>query len=438
MTTETKFKPTEIGLIPEDWEVKTVEELYFINSGLSKPRNQFGFGYPFLSFKEIFNNFSVPKKLTELVNTSEKERNTCSIKRGDVFLTRTSETQNELGMSSVSLKNYENATFNGFAKRLRPKYNNIIPEYAVYYFRSKQFRKQVLRFSSLTTRASLNASMIKEMHIILPPLQEQSAIAKILSDLDSKIELIQKQNETLEKIGQAIFKQWFVDFEFPNEEGNPYKSFGGEMVESELGAIPKGWSVVMLGDLINILSGFAFKSINFVKNGEYRLVTILNVQNGSFIEKTKEGLKIIPKNMPDYCNLKTGDILLSLTGNVGRVCHVIGEKFLLNQRVAKLQAKKNNHYGFVYFYFRMKPTIKLLESLSSGSAQQNLSPLKVSSLIKIIYSYEIIEKYSKIINPIILKLLINNKDILNLQKTRDLLLPKLMTGKIRVPLEDSQ
>lgn len=103
------------------WKKESLTEHYDIRSGLSKPAKDFGSGFPFLSFKNVFYNYFTPTELTELVQSSDKERLGCSVKRGDVFLTRTSETMNELGMSCVALKDYENATFNGFCKRLRPK-----------------------------------------------------------------------------------------------------------------------------------------------------------------------------------------------------------------------------------------------------------------------------------------------------------------------------
>ena len=131
-----------------NWKEYSLAEVYSFSSGLSKSADQFGFGYSFVSFKEVFRNYFLPKRLESLVNTTEKERNTFSVKRGDVFLTRTSETQEELGMSSVALLDYPDATFNGFTKRLRPKGNiEIYPEYAGYYFRSKKFRAIPKKFS---------------------------------------------------------------------------------------------------------------------------------------------------------------------------------------------------------------------------------------------------------------------------------------------------
>src|ERR1700739_1675433 len=102
-----------LGMASE-WQILTLAEVYDFSSGLSKAVSEFGFGHPFLSFKDVFYNSAVPKQLTELVQSTEQERARCSVMRGDVFLTRTSETVDELGMSSVALADVPDATFNGF------------------------------------------------------------------------------------------------------------------------------------------------------------------------------------------------------------------------------------------------------------------------------------------------------------------------------------
>ena len=119
-----------------EWKKVKLGELYEVHNGLSKGRQFFGSGYPFLSFSTVFNNWFLPKELDSLVQSSDKEREACSIKKGDVFITRTSETMDELGMSSVALKDYPNATYNGFTKRLRPITDEVVPEYIGYYLRS--------------------------------------------------------------------------------------------------------------------------------------------------------------------------------------------------------------------------------------------------------------------------------------------------------------
>ena len=180
-----------------EWKEYTLNEIYDFASGLSKSSDQFGYGFDFVSFKDVFYSFFLPNKLTNQVNSTEKERVSCSVKKGDVFLTRTSETQEELGMSSVALKEYPNATFNGFTKRLRPKGTiAVLPEYAGYFFRSPNFRATVTSMSSMTTRASLNNEMLSCLKITLPDIETQKAIGCILKTLDDKIDLLHRQNAT--------------------------------------------------------------------------------------------------------------------------------------------------------------------------------------------------------------------------------------------------
>ena len=162
----------------------------------------------------MFENYFVPDRLNQLVNSTAEEQQVCSIHRGDIFLTRTSETMDELGMSSVALKDYEGATFNGFTKRLRPKPSaKIVPEYAAYYFRSPKFRRDVTAMSTLSTRASLNNEMLGRLTIVLPPKPIQKSIGSILKALDDKIELNRQMNATLEAMARALFQSWFIDFD---------------------------------------------------------------------------------------------------------------------------------------------------------------------------------------------------------------------------------
>ena len=184
-----------------EWQEARLTDLYDISSGISKPAKEFGSGDPFLSFKDVFYNFFVPDELSQLVQSSKKEQEKCSIRCGDVFLTRTSETMNDLGMSCVALKDYDKATFNGFTKRLRPKSNTTLhPEYVAYYLRSPKFRSEMLAFSTMSTRASLNIEMVSHLKISIPPILEQKSIAWILKKIDDKIELNRQMNSTLESM----------------------------------------------------------------------------------------------------------------------------------------------------------------------------------------------------------------------------------------------
>ena len=406
-----------------EWKEYKLDEVYEVSNGLSKKREEFGFGYEFLAFTGVFNNYFVPQTLDNLVNSSEMERVKCSIKRGDVFLTRTSEKLDELGRSCVALKDYPNATFNGFTKRLRPIGNvEILPEYAGYYFRSLKFRNAVTSMSSMTTRASLNNDMISLLTITVPTLEEQENIANILSCLDDKIELNNEMNKTLEEMAQCIFKRWFVDFEFPNENGEPYKSSGGEMVDSELGMIPNGWEVVNYINTSDIQYGFAFKSKLFNDKEGKPIIRIRDISNSytpTYTTEEYNDLYIVTKN----------DILVGMDGEFK--AHIWGGKdSLLNQRVLRIRPKDNN--SIAYSYFSIKEPLRYLENSKVGTTVIHLGKKDIDN-IKIVYPpNNLISKYRDIADNLINKICENKVEIMELLELRDSLLPKLMSGEIKV------
>jgi type I restriction enzyme S subunit len=172
------------SLVEGDFDRKrwvTLGDLYESSSGLSKSADQFGFGQPFLAYKTVFGNPTVPSELPNLVNTTEMEQARYSIKAGDVFVTRTSEDVESLGMSSAALADFPKATFNGFTKRLRPKEPDVIDaKFAAYFFRSSLFRTQIARTAVLSTRVSLNDDILLRIRIPLPSWGEQRRVVAIL------------------------------------------------------------------------------------------------------------------------------------------------------------------------------------------------------------------------------------------------------------------
>ena len=198
---------SEVKNIPDGWVETTLGELYDVSSGLSKSKESFGFGETFISFKDVFNNWFLPAEPEGLVDSNDKDQKTCSVKKGDILITRTSETNDEVGMTSVALKDYQKSTFNGFCKRLRPKEKplfEVFPLFIGYLLRSFYFRKTVAQYATMTTRASLNGDSIKKIKLIFPSFNEQTQIGITLRSFDNKIELLQAQNKTLEKTAQTI------------------------------------------------------------------------------------------------------------------------------------------------------------------------------------------------------------------------------------------
>lgn len=164
-----------------------LSDLYDIASGISSTKEQAGHGAPFLSFSTVFNNFFLPNELSDLMETSKKEQEIFSIKEGDVFFTRTSETVDELAMSSVALKTYPRATYSGFLKRLRPKRQGVTyPKFMAFYFRSNYFRKLIDCNTIMTLRASFNEDIFSFLNVYLPDYNVQKKIGDFLFRLEEK------------------------------------------------------------------------------------------------------------------------------------------------------------------------------------------------------------------------------------------------------------
>ena len=230
-------------------------ELYEMSSGISTTKDQAGHGYPFVSFGTVFNNYFLPEQLPDLMDTSEKEQDIYSIKEGDILITRTSETIDELAMSCVATKNYPKATYSGFTKRLRPKTTGIAyHKYLAFYLRGYLFRKAVTNNAFMTLRASFNEDIFSFLNLYLPEYQEQVKIGDMLYNMEQKIRINQKICSELEAMAKTLYDYWFVQFDFPDENGCPYRTSGGEMVwNAQLKReIPKGWNCVSLERYIAI------------------------------------------------------------------------------------------------------------------------------------------------------------------------------------------
>ena len=297
-------------------------------------------------------------------------------------------------------------------------------DFYYYWFKSKIGQANIQALVTGSAQPKFNKTNFRSMYIPVPPLDVQRRIASILSSLDRKIELNNKINADLEEMAQAIFKNWFVDFE-------PFKD--GKFVDSELGMIPEGWKVGTIGDIVEFQNGFAFSSKDFSENGEYKIITIKSVQDGCLVTDGSSKVTEYPTKMPAYCKLQSGDILLSLTGNVGRCCLVTETNLLLNQRVAKIKAKECYDNSFSYALFRLKETKELLISISRGTAQANLSPVEASKLPMVIPSEDARKSFSMISDSIMNKIISIHIENSRLSLLRDTLLPRLMSGEIEVP-----
>lgn len=295
-------------------------------------------------------------------------------------------------------------------------------------------------------------NQIMNYQVNLPPLEEQKRIAEVLGAFDDKIELLQKQNKTLEEMAKAIFKSWFVDFDIvkAKQKGDKkediiknyhlteelYNLFPSSFEQSPLGPIPTGWRVGKLVDVANILGGFAFKSNDFTNVGA-PVIKIKNIQGNHFIDfkDVQYVNRDFAVKMKKFI-LLDGDIVMAMTGaTIGKFALVVNPKkqiSILNQRVAKISAKNDKEHWFVYFSLLQYDVEEQVKNNGLGSAQANISTEGIGNSIIIVPKSSLKEEFTTYVNSYIKKILYNKQQIQTLTELRDTLLPRLISGKIKV------
>jgi len=414
-----KFKQTEIGIIPEDWEIKRIGD-----------EIELCYGKGLTEKKRIKGDFPVFGS-----HGMVGEHNEFLVEGPGIIIGR----KGSVGEVTFSNKSFWPIDTTYYIKL--KKNGNI--RFWYYFLLTLKLNKM----NSHSAVPGLNRDIVYEIKKGIPDDEQQFSIAKILSDLDSKIELNQQMNHVLESIGQAIFKHWFVDFEFPNEEGNPYKSSGGEMVDSEFGEIPGEWRVGKLGELIELKNGFAFKSTDFVDDG-IPVIKIKNVKPGKILldNLSYVSKEVFIKNRRH--KIEFNDIVITMSGNridgspdtwVGKVAlfNRTGD-YLLNQRVGimKIKDKENiSKYYLSQLLSGLKFQYYFITNATSSGGQANISPDLINNSMIIIPSNLTLKLYHGIAAVLFKMIFENEMENEFLSQIRDLLLPKLMSGKIRVPVE---
>jgi type I restriction enzyme S subunit len=297
-----------------------------------------------------------------------------------------------------------------FGLKIKSEFN---PKYIYYFMIGSEFQRELSSRATGSTVTGLRQPQLLSCSISYPSYESQNKIAKILSSIDRKIEINNGINENLQKLSQELYKRWFVDFEFPDKNGNPYKTSGGKMIESELVEIPEGWEIKRISDLTNVFTGKKNANENSV-TGKYKFFTCS------------------PNNLMSDTYIFDGPAVI-IAGNgayTGRTRFYDG-KFELYQRTyactIKKEIDKSNIYGL---YIMMK---LIVEPSYMGGTHGSAIPYIVMSDIadyKFGYNNKIFLNFSRIIEKNIKQISNNEKQNELLTQLRDILLIKLMNGEI--------
>ena len=416
-------------------------QLYDMASGISSTKEQAGHGSPFVSFSTVFNNYFLPDALPDLMDTSIKEQETYSIKKGDILITRTSETIDELAMSCVAVKDYPRATYSGFTKRLRPKTAGIAyHKYLAFYLRSQLFRKAVTNNAFMTLRASFNEDIFSFLNLYLPVYKEQVKIGDMLYSMEQKIQLNKRICAELEAMAKTLYNYWFTQFDFPDENGKPYRSSGGEMVWNDQlkRKIPKGWDVRPLSHVISSINTGLNPRDNFILgNGDIQYLTVKNLTTSGTIDFSgcdtvdEQAREIIHKRS----DVSVGDILFASIAPLGR-CYLIQnppEKWDINESVFSIRRNAFRVTSeFLYMYFMSDTFIKAATSSSTGSIFKGIRINTLLDIAAVIPPKDIVTAFTTQVKTLLALKEQKGTENRELTKLRDWLLPVLMNGQATV------
>ncbi len=434
----TNAAKTSFG-IPKGWKKIPMSNLGFFIGGVSSiKREDYGFGTPFITYKNIYSHSRVNINELALMNVKAQELVKRNCIYGDIFFTASSETMDEVAISSVLLDEVENLTFNGFCKRYRlHHFNEILPEYLRYYLRSRDFRIAVYEMVTGDTRFNISQASLSQLNIIKPPLHEQKSIAHILGTLDDKIELNRQMNKTLEAMAHALFKDWFVNFAptrakmsnrspylarevwdlFPNKLDNEGK--------------PQGWETSTIGEEVSVFDGTtpSTKEKSYWSgNLHWATPKDLSKLHMPILLKTERKITTQGLSQINSGLLPEGAVLLSSGAPIGYLA-IAMIPTAIGTRTFGMVCQ--NRLSNIFVWLWASANIETIKQRGNGSVFPQISKKHFCPIPLFVPPLPILSAFDSAVRPIFNRICNNERELITLIVTRDYLLPKLISGKVR-------
>ena len=401
--------------------------------GISVPRDRLSItnNIAYLHYGDIYKIYNhvvdIDKEIDNIlkISTDEKYKKTQLLKDGDIVYNLTSESVDDLG-KAVYIRNPNNIPFvSGMETTIMRVTDKsiLLPEYLNYILSTYKFKCLLRQYVTGMKVYRVHPRDIGRIEIEVPDINEQKKIIDILNPFNDKIELNNQMNQTLEEIASLLYKRWFVDFEFPDDKGNPYKSSGGEMVDSELGMIPKGWEVKNLTEIAKFVNGLAMQKFRPQISEESLPVLKIKELISNSVSKSTERCK---KNIKDEVKVFDGDIIFSWSGTLAVKIWSGGEAGL-NQHLFKVTS---SIYPKWLYYLIVLYNLNNFKSIASDKAT-TMGHINRSHLEKTYFTIpqiKIIIKEYTYMETIIDKIIENKVSIKYLQETKE----KVMLDLIQI------
>ena len=427
MASNFRFKKTEVGMIPEDWDFEALDEFVsWITYGFTCPMPTAEDGPYMITATDLEGNkinYDSARRTT-LQAFDERLTDKSRPQPNDVLLSK------DGTLGRVALVDNRKVCIAQSVALLRPN-DRIAPSFLYYLLLAPQYQRKMETDSDGTTIKHIYITRVNKMEVAVPKEEEQLRIVDILSTLDSKIETDQQIDESLEAMGQAIFKHWFVDFEFSNEEGKPYKSSGGDMTYNEgLGKeIPRNWVAKPIDEVANFLNGLAMQNYPAERGIEFLPVIKIRELHQGITDSSDTASPNIPK---EYV-VVDGDVLFSWSGSLKVVIWTSG-RGALNQHLFKVSSE---HYPKWYYYYWLLHHLPEYKLIAEGKATTmgHIQRHHLSDSLVLVPDDATLRRMDKVLGPVLDRQIQLGIESRNLSQIRDVLLPRLISGRIRIPFE---
>ena len=381
------------------------------------------------NFVDVYYNWAVTKEKAKAfmkASAKQTEIDKCSIGKGMVAITKDSETRDDIGIATYIADDFEHVLLGYHCALITPNPAVVDGKYLNAFMHTRYIQKYFENNASGSgQRYTLSNDTISNIPVLLPSIEVQHIIGKSLADLDRKIELNKQINDNLEAMAKQLYNYWFVQFDFPNEEGKPYKSSGGVMAWNEKlkREIPQGWSNGVLSDVANITMGQSPDGSSYNEDGE----GIIFYQGSTDFGLRFPDIRQYTTSPSRYAN--KGDILMSVRAPVGAL-NIANNDCCIGRGLSALSSKIGSmtHLYYLMNDFRLK-----FEGMNSaGTTFGSITKDELFSLPVIIPTKSVISEFEQVCEPIFDKQMIIGEEINALTKQRDDLLPLLMNGQASV------
>jgi len=385
------------------------------------------------NFVDVYYNWAITKEKAKsfmVASAKQTEIDKCSIGKGMVAITKDSETRDDIGVATYIADDFDNVVLGYHCALIIPNSAVVDGKYLNAFMHTRYIQKYFENNASGSgQRYTLSNDTIGNIPVLLPSIDEQHTIGKVLADIDRKIELNKRINDNLEAMAKQLYDYWFVQFDFPNEEGKPYKSSGGAMVWNEKlkREIPKGWHCGTLLDIAEYTNGLACQKYRPTDENKLPVIKIKEMHDGLSVDT-----EWVKADIPDDVKVFDGDVLFSWSASLEVMLWAYGNGGL-NQHIFKVTSK--NGYPRSFYFYQLVHYIgvfkQMAEARKTTMGHITQDHLRQSTIV-LPPDVDIANKLEEKLCPIFDAIVKNSQEIMTLTKQRDELLPLLMNGQATV------